>query len=57
MHFPSTDARDSRNLSTKDRFLIGMDLMKDEDVLLAAYNDSQNITASFTKNILVRLNR
>ena len=47
----------SRNLSTEDHFLIGMDLMKDEDVLIAAYDDSQNVTANFTKNILVRLNK
>lgn len=31
--------------------------MKDERVLHAAYDDSQKVTASFIKNILVRLNR
>lgn len=37
--------------------LIGVDLKKDKEILEAAYNDSQGITAQFNKNILVRLNR
>lgn len=37
--------------------LIGVDLKKEKQVLEAAYNDSQGITAQFNKNILVRLNR
>lgn len=37
--------------------LIGIDLKKEKDILEAAYNDSQGITARFNKNILVRLNR
>ncbi|NOX17432.1 MAG: L-histidine N(alpha)-methyltransferase, partial [Chlorobi bacterium] len=36
--------------------LIGIDLQKDVDVLLKAYNDSQGITAAFNLNILARLN-
>ncbi len=37
-------------------FLIGADLKKDVDVLLAAYNDSKGVTAEFNKNILRHLN-
>ncbi len=37
--------------------LIGVDLKKDTDVLEAAYNDQQGITAQFNKNILMHLNR
>lgn len=37
--------------------LIGVDLKKDTEKLQAAYNDSQDITAQFNKNLLVRINR
>lgn len=37
--------------------LIGVDMTQDKDKLLAAYNDSAGITASFNRNILVRANR
>lgn len=37
--------------------LIGVDLIKEEEVLLDAYNDSQGITAAFNKNLLARINR
>lgn len=39
-----------------DRLLIGMDLKKDKQKLLAAYNDSLGVTAKFNKNLLVRIN-
>jgi L-histidine N-alpha-methyltransferase len=35
-----------------DRFLLGMDLVKDVRVLHAAYNDAQGVTAAFNKNVL-----
>ncbi|MFP4472523.1 MAG: L-histidine N(alpha)-methyltransferase [Candidatus Omnitrophota bacterium] len=35
-----------------DRFLLGIDMVKPQDVLLAAYNDRQNVTAEFNRNIL-----
>ncbi len=38
-------------------FLLGVDLEKDKDVLEAAYNDSQGITAAFNLNMLRHLNR
>lgn len=37
--------------------LIGVDLQKDRDVLRAAYNDAEGVTAAFNKNLLVRINR
>lgn len=37
--------------------LIGVDLKKDKEVLEAAYNDEEGITAQFNKNMLVRINR
>jgi len=37
--------------------LIGMDRIKDEDVLLAAYDDAAGITAEFNLNLLHRINR
>lgn len=37
--------------------LIGVDLIKDREILEAAYDDSQGVTARFNKNILARLNR
>jgi dimethylhistidine N-methyltransferase len=38
-------------------FVIGVDLVKDEDVLHDAYNDSAGVTAKFNRNLLVRINR
>ncbi|MFB6271354.1 MAG: L-histidine N(alpha)-methyltransferase [Salinibacter sp.] len=37
--------------------LIGVDLRKDIDVLTAAYDDSEGVTAAFNKNLLRRMNR
>lgn len=37
--------------------LIGMDLVKDEDVLIAAYDDAAGVTARFNLNLLARINR
>jgi len=44
-------------LETGDAMLLGVDLVKDEATLLAAYDDAQGVTAAFNRNILVRLNR
>jgi len=46
-----------RAMRSEDRFLLGVDLLKDPDILLAAYNDAQGITARFNLNLLARLNR
>lgn len=37
--------------------LIGMDLVKDEQALIAAYDDAQGVTARFNLNLLERINR
>jgi dimethylhistidine N-methyltransferase len=37
--------------------LIGMDLVKDERTLLAAYDDAAGVTAAFNLNLLARINR
>jgi dimethylhistidine N-methyltransferase len=37
--------------------LIGMDLVKDEQLLLAAYDDAAGVTAAFNRNLLERINR
>ncbi len=44
-------------LSSGDYFLLGVDLVKDEQVLNAAYNDAAGVTAAFTKNLFARINR
>jgi dimethylhistidine N-methyltransferase len=46
-----------KSLQPGDALLIGFDLIKDADVLHAAYNDAQGVTAAFNKNMLVRINR
>jgi L-histidine Nalpha-methyltransferase len=40
-----------------DCLLLGTDMVKDVDTLLAAYDDAAGVTARFNKNILVRINR
>ena len=45
------------HLSKGDQLLLGADLVKDSEILHAAYNDSAGVTASFNKNLLVRINR
>ncbi len=37
--------------------LIGMDLVKDEALLKAAYDDAAGVTAAFNRNLLTRINR
>jgi dimethylhistidine N-methyltransferase len=44
-------------LEVGDAMLLGVDLVKDEATLLAAYDDRQGVTAAFNRNVLVRLNR
>ena len=38
-------------------FLIGVDLKKDEETLVRAYDDAQGVTAAFNLNMLARINR
>ncbi|MDK1018122.1 MAG: L-histidine N(alpha)-methyltransferase [Actinomycetota bacterium] len=44
-------------LGDEDGFLLGIDLIKDEETLLAAYDDSEGVSAAFNKNILTVINR
>lgn len=39
------------------RFLVGIDLEKDADTLVRAYDDPAGVTAAFDKNLLQRINR
>jgi L-histidine N-alpha-methyltransferase len=41
----------------EDRFLVGLDLVKDVTVLEAAYNDASGVTREFNRNILEVVNR
>jgi L-histidine N-alpha-methyltransferase len=47
----------ARLLSHGDYLLLGTDLVKDVDVLEAAYDDAQGVTAAFNRNVLHVLNR
>lgn len=59
------DAPDARALLTlvrramgpQDRFLLGLDQIKDFAILNAAYNDAAGVTAAFNLNLLTRINR
>jgi len=44
-------------LDPGDCLLLGVDLVKGEVVLEAAYDDAAGVTAAFNRNVLVRLNR
>jgi len=49
-------ARVRELMAPSDRFLIGTDLVKDRAVMVAAYDDSQGVTAEFNRNVLRVLN-
>jgi len=50
--------RDLRGqLQSGDALLLGVDMVKDEPTLVAAYDDSEGVTAEFNLNMLHRLNR
>jgi L-histidine Nalpha-methyltransferase len=40
-----------------DGLLLGVDLVKEESVLLAAYDDAAGVTAAFNRNVLEHVNR
>lgn len=44
------------NLQKDDKLLLGVDLIKPENIVLPAYNDEQGITAKFNLNLLERIN-
>lgn len=45
------------SINKEDSLLIGFDLQKKKDILEAAYNDVEGITAKFNLNILERINK
>jgi L-histidine Nalpha-methyltransferase len=45
------------SLRAGDALLLGFDLVKSAEMLLAAYDDAGGVTAAFNLNLLVRLNR
>ncbi len=47
----------SDSMNRQDSLLIGFDLLKNVDVLHAAYNDTQGYTKAFNLNMLHRINR
>jgi L-histidine N-alpha-methyltransferase len=44
-------------LDEDDGFLLGIDLIKNESILVAAYSDSAGVSSAFNKNVLTVLNR
>jgi L-histidine Nalpha-methyltransferase len=44
-------------LQSGDALLLGVDMVKDEPTLVAAYDDRDGVTAEFNRNMLHRLNR
>lgn len=47
----------TENMNPGDRFLAGLDMVKPRQILEAAYNDSQGVTARFNKNVMSVINR
>lgn len=47
----------AQNLNQGDILMIGIDLKKDPQIILDAYNDPAGITERFNKNLLLRINR
>lgn len=45
------------SLNTDDKLLLGVDLIKSEDIVLPAYDDANGITAKFNLNLLHRINK
>jgi dimethylhistidine N-methyltransferase len=43
-------------LGTQGRLIIGVDVKKDAERLVRAYDDARGVTAAFNKNVLVRIN-
>ncbi len=50
-------ARIRRALAPGDALLLGIDMAKDADVLVPAYDDAEGVTARFNLNMLARINR
>lgn len=50
-------ARFRRTLGTGSALILGVDLVKDDATLNAAYDDATGVTAAFNLNLLTRMNR
>ena len=50
-------SRARKTLGEKGKFLVGIDLLKETEALVAAYDDRAGVTAAFNKNVLVHVNR
>jgi dimethylhistidine N-methyltransferase len=46
-----------KSLRSGDALLVGFDMVKEKELLHAAYNDAQGVTAEFNKNVLAHVNR
>lgn len=46
-----------RKISGVSAFVVGVDLVKDTETLIRAYDDSKGVTAAFNLNLLTRINR
>lgn len=46
----------SQHLKSNEKLLLGVDLIKSEDIVLPAYNDAAGITRDFNLNLLKRIN-
>ncbi|KAF6247755.1 L-histidine N(alpha)-methyltransferase [Nitrosopumilus sp. b3] len=60
-NFPPKDGHEflqkiNSTMKKGDLFLIGLDLVKDKNILESAYDDSQGITSEFNLNVLSRIN-
>lgn len=47
----------ARHAESDELLLVGVDLVKDQRLLWVAYNDPEGVTASFNRNLLLRINR
>jgi dimethylhistidine N-methyltransferase len=47
----------ARILGRRSQMIVGVDLVKNRDVMRAAYNDADGVTAQFNLNLLRRINR
>jgi len=61
-NFSNTEAKEivlnlSRGVLENDTLLVGFDLVKPEEILYEAYNDSKRVTERFNKNILNVVNK
>lgn len=54
---PAFLAEVAASVTEGDVLLLGVDLIKDEAKMVAAYDDSQGVSAAFNKNILTVINR